>query len=85
LSNDDIFLITFALLNNKVITFYHNCRTLLYSANNFDRGFHRGSCCRVICVSLFHVIVLSFVFRVLIVHQAQEHETILDKIPNFYC
>jgi len=31
-------------------------------ARDFTSGFHRGSCCRVICVSLFHVIVLSFVF-----------------------
>jgi len=28
----------------------------------FTSGFHRGSCCSVACVSLFHVIVLSFVF-----------------------
>jgi len=33
----------------------------------FTSGFHRGSCCSVICVSLFYVIVLSFVFWVLIV------------------
>jgi len=33
----------------------------------FTSGFHRGSCCRVICVSLIHVIVLSFGFWVLIV------------------
>jgi len=25
---------------------------------DFTSGFHRGSCCPVICVSLFHVIVL---------------------------
>jgi len=31
-------------------------------APNFTSGFHRGSCCPVICVSLFHVIVLSFEF-----------------------
>jgi len=30
-------------------------------------GFHRGSCCPVICVFLFHVIVLSFGFGVFIV------------------
>jgi len=29
--------------------------------------FHRSSCCPVICVSLFHVIVLSFGFWVSIV------------------
>jgi len=28
---------------------------------------HKGSCCPVICVSLFHVIVLSFGFLILIV------------------
>jgi len=26
----------------------------------FTSGFHRGSCCPVICVSLFHAIILSF-------------------------
>jgi len=31
-------------------------------APDFTSGFHRGSCCLVICVSLFPVIVLSFVF-----------------------
>jgi len=31
-------------------------------ASDFTSGFHRGSCCPVICVSLFHVIVLSFGF-----------------------
>jgi len=29
---------------------------------DFTSGFHRGSCCPVICVSLFHIIVLSFGF-----------------------
>jgi len=29
-------------------------------APDFTSGFHRGSCCPVICVSLLHVIVLSF-------------------------
>jgi len=29
---------------------------------DFTSGFHRGSCCLVIYVFLFHVIVLSFVF-----------------------
>jgi len=29
---------------------------------DFTSGFHRGSCCPVISVSLFHVIVLSFGF-----------------------
>jgi len=29
-------------------------------APDFTFGFHRGACCPVICVSLFHVIVLSF-------------------------
>jgi len=28
-------------------------------AHYFTSGFHSGSCCPVICVSLFHVIVLS--------------------------
>jgi len=36
-------------------------------APNFTSGFHSSSCCPVIYVSLFHVIVLSFVFWVLIV------------------
>jgi len=36
-------------------------------APDFASGFHRGSCCPVVCVSLFHVMVLSFVFWVLIV------------------
>jgi len=37
-------------------------------APDVTSGFHRGSCCPVICVSLFHVIVcLFFVFWVLIV------------------
>jgi len=36
-------------------------------APDFTSGFHRGSCCSVICVSLFHVIVLSFGFWVMIV------------------
>jgi len=36
-------------------------------APDFTSGFHRGSCYPVICVSLFHVIVLSFVVWVLIV------------------
>jgi len=31
-------------------------------APDFASGFHGGSCCPVICVSLFHVIVLSFEF-----------------------
>jgi len=34
---------------------------------DFTSGFRRGSCCPVICVSLFHVSVLSFGFWVLIV------------------
>jgi len=29
-------------------------------APEFTSGFHRGSCCPVICVSLFHVIVIKF-------------------------
>jgi len=33
---------------------------------DFTSGFHRGTCCPVICVSLFQVIVLSFGFFVLI-------------------
>jgi len=36
-------------------------------APDFISGFHEGSCCSIIFVSLFHVIVLSFVFWVLIV------------------
>jgi len=36
-------------------------------ARDFTSGFHGGSCCPVICVSLFHVMVLSFRFLVLIV------------------
>jgi len=36
-------------------------------AHDFASGFDRGSCCPVICVSLFHVIVLSFGFWVLTV------------------
>jgi len=31
-------------------------------APDFTSGFHRGSCCPFSCVSLFHVIVLSFGF-----------------------
>jgi len=31
-------------------------------APDFNSGFHRGSCCPVIWVYLFPVIVLSFVF-----------------------
>jgi len=31
-------------------------------APDFTSSCHRGSCCPVICVSLFHVIVLSFGF-----------------------
>jgi len=31
-------------------------------APDFISGFHRSSCCPVVCVSLFHVIVLSFGF-----------------------
>jgi len=31
-------------------------------APDFTSGFRRGSCCPVICVSLFQVIVLSFEF-----------------------
>jgi len=31
-------------------------------APDFTSGFHRGSCRPVICVSSFHVIVLSFGF-----------------------
>jgi len=29
---------------------------------DFTSGFHRGSCCPVMCISLFHVIVLTFGF-----------------------
>jgi len=31
-------------------------------APDFTSGFHRSSCCPVICVSLFHVILSSFGF-----------------------
>jgi len=31
-------------------------------APGFTSGFHRDSCCPVICLSLFHVIVFSFGF-----------------------
>jgi len=31
-------------------------------APDLTSGFHRGSWCPVICVSLFHVIVMSFGF-----------------------
>jgi len=34
----------------------------LSGALDFTSGFHRGSCCPATCVSLFHVIVLSFEF-----------------------
>jgi len=34
----------------------------LSGAPGFTFGFHRGSCFPVICVSLFHVIVLPFGF-----------------------
>jgi len=34
---------------------------------DFTSGIHRGSSCHVICASLYHVIVLSFGFLVLIV------------------
>jgi len=37
----------------------------LFRASDFTSGFHRGPCCPVIYVSLFHVIVLTFGFRVL--------------------
>jgi len=40
------------------------CRS---GAPDFTSGFHGASCCPVICVSLFRVIVLSFVFWVLVV------------------
>jgi len=51
---------------------HHNgCRVrsrkcLPSGAADFTSGFHRSSCCPVICASLFHVIVLSFWFWVLI-------------------
>jgi len=38
-----------------------------YGAPDFTSGFHRSSCYPVICVSLFHVIVMSFEFRVSVV------------------
>jgi len=37
------------------------------AAPDFTSGYHRGSCCPVICVSLFHIIVLSFEFGGLII------------------
>jgi len=48
-------------------TFHSLIRHRGHHAPNFTSGFHRGSCCPVICVAIFHVIVLSFVFWVLIV------------------
>jgi len=36
-------------------------------APDFISSFHKGSCCPVICVSLLHVIVLSFEFWLLLV------------------
>jgi len=36
-------------------------------APDFTCGFYKGSCCPVTCVSLFHVIVLSVRFLILIV------------------
>jgi len=36
-------------------------------APDFTSVFHGSSCCPVICVSLFHIIVLSFGFSVLII------------------
>jgi len=37
-----------------------------FEAPDFTSGLHRGACCPVICVSLFHVIVLSFEFLLLL-------------------
>jgi len=56
----------------RFLSFYDGCRMrsrkcLPFRSNWFTSGFHRGSCCPVICVSLFHVVVLSFEFWVLIV------------------
>jgi len=34
-------------------------------APDFTSGFYKGSCCPVICVSLFNVIVLSFGFALI--------------------
>jgi len=36
-----------------------------FRAPDFTSDFHRGTCCPATCVSLFHVIVLSFGFWVL--------------------
>jgi len=44
-----------------------NRSCLPFRSTDFTSGFHRGSCCPVICVSLFYMIVLSFGFWVLIV------------------
>jgi len=32
---------------------------------DFTSGFHRGSCCPVICISLFHVLVFGLIARFL--------------------
>jgi len=46
----------------------HAEQEMFTGAPGVASGFYRGSRCPVICVSLFHVIVLSFGFWVLIVH-----------------
>jgi len=46
-------------------------------ALDFTSGFHRGFRCPVICVSLFHVIVLSFYFLTYILYTIQLY-------PNLY-
>jgi len=38
-------------------------RAYTSGAPDFTSGFHRGSCCPVVCVSLFHVSVLSLDFE----------------------
>jgi len=43
--------------------FLYNTNKFPSGAPDFTSGFHRGSCCPVICVSLFHVIVLSSGFE----------------------
>jgi len=60
---------SFKRMTHHLITLWLYRPRNAYSSGalDFTFGFHRGSCCPVICVSLFHVIFLSFVFWVLIV------------------
>jgi len=60
-----LFLIRHRGHHDRCCTWSRKC--LPSGAPDFTSGFHRGSLRLVICVSLFHVIVLSFGFCVLIV------------------